>query len=551
MADLPFTVLNCLIIFANSKVDKFVIASQLLSALHVGLKLNTAREVVLTLQRRNELGENIELLREQLEAHAGEVWRENLESDLERQRLWVQKIDSANHAYDDEENESFCMGLEMLQLVGEQARKTMKHQPTVTSACTAHDAATNRFIGMAEAFLRATPQQIIAYLMDYNNSFAVSRRNPEIEVRNDVLESSSDHRTVIYNEFKTLPGFDNRAILNACIFKRLDQPQPTYMWITVPIAEHPAIGKADMVNVVRAETIRCMRMTAEEEGTRLEYAGSLDLKGHFPKWATDKFVLPETMHLPYTLQCYFQVVRPLEECTDIDGKYVGHMLMDLAEGCKSKKSLATEVQRFVYRSAMLSGTDFAHFAAFFIAIISNFAVASEVAVSTEELHLVTEEEARTMGGSLSSMLLAAGYTRVTTISGLLSPQGLSPRLASPRQNRIADASRKSAQAAAGDFVAKHAATSKLSRMYLWFKPMICVIAERLAGITPTTAAQIRQRAQSVFTDRSRVVPLHVPTGAESESPVRTLILGPVPARRSMRFAAAPLERAPDFDSLAS
>jgi hypothetical protein len=227
------------------------------------------------------------------------------------------------------------------------------------------------------------------------------------------------------------------------------------------------------------------------------------------------------------------------------------MLMDLAEGCKSKKSLATEVQRFVYRSAMLSGTDFAHFAAFFIAIISNFAVASEVAVSTEELHLVTEEEARTMGGSLSSMLLAAGYTRVTTISGLLSPQGLSPRLASPRQNRIADASRKSAQAAAGDFVAKHAATSKLSRMYLWFKPMICVIAERLAGITPTTAAQIRQRAQSVFTDRSRVVPLHVPTGAESESPVRTLILGPVPARRSMRFAAAPLERAPDFDSLAS
>jgi hypothetical protein len=86
--------------------------------------------------------------------------------------------------------------------------------------------------------------------------------------------------------------------------------------------------------------------------TRIEYACSLDLKGHFPRWLTDRLVIPTLMRLPYDLQIYFTHVMPPPNCTAVDGTLLGHLIMDTAEAAK-KPERASAVRTFVERTAIL------------------------------------------------------------------------------------------------------------------------------------------------------------------------------------------------------
>ena len=79
------------------------------------------------------------------------------------------------------------------------------------------------------------------------------------------------------------------------MWKKLSDTQ--FVWCLAPIADHPSVTPSDERDTVRAEAVRALRFTVIAQNvTRVEYACTLDLKGHFPTSLTNNFVIPILMH---------------------------------------------------------------------------------------------------------------------------------------------------------------------------------------------------------------------------------------------------------------
>jgi hypothetical protein len=110
---------------------------------------------------------------------------------------------------------------------------------------------------------------------------------------------------------------------------------------------------------VRAGGVRCFRCTRiGDNETKVEYACSLDLRGHVPQWLTDSVATPELMKTPHDLQRYFLQVKPPSSSAASDGTLLGHMLLDVVAIAK-KPERASAVQTFVERTAILRASGIA------------------------------------------------------------------------------------------------------------------------------------------------------------------------------------------------
>jgi hypothetical protein len=207
--------------------------------------------------------------------------------------------------------------------------RRLKHGPTTDSSWTKLDKKSGLLVGNTHLVIRgASPLDIIAYLMDPDGRHQQSKRNRESEVRLEIREARNVHCAVLFYEVK-MPPFRNRTFLNIVVWKKLSETQ--YVWCVSPIANHGSVTPSDESHAVRAEGARCMRFTVLARGvTNVEYACTLDLKGHFPTWLTNSQIIPSLMELPYDLQEYFAQIRPLGDCTAQDGAFIGHMLMNTA-----------------------------------------------------------------------------------------------------------------------------------------------------------------------------------------------------------------------------
>ena len=142
-------------------------------------------------------------------------------------------------------------------------------------------------IGKTELTIRgASPQDVIAYLMLLDGKHFQSTVNKAQEVRNEIREVKNPHHFVSYYEVKTAP-FQNRTFLSSLVCQQLSDQPPTFVWVVVPLAEHPSVRPIDEQHAVRAEGARCARLTlAAPNTTRIEYVCWVDLKGNFPKVPT-------------------------------------------------------------------------------------------------------------------------------------------------------------------------------------------------------------------------------------------------------------------------
>jgi hypothetical protein len=167
--------------------------------------------------------------------------------------------------------------------------------PTVDSRWTQRDNATGELVGYVELVIRgAGPLEIIVYLMDLNGRHFRSTLDPKTDVRDELREVRNLHHIVEFYEGKAAP-FKNRTFLNTLMWKQLSDAQ--FVWCLSPIADHPTVTPHDERDAVRAEGARVLRLTMIAQNvTRVEYACTLDLKGSFPAWLTDKVALPALMH---------------------------------------------------------------------------------------------------------------------------------------------------------------------------------------------------------------------------------------------------------------
>ena len=244
-----------------------------------------------------------------------------------------------------------CLGMLAL-LAGKAGNKQLKRVATFTRMETWLDEATNLMLGLAEAEVRASPQEISAFMLDLDSRFFQVQEAADTSLaRAEVLQQVNPHHTIGFYRYKT-PGISDRTALISTIAKQVAEDPPTFVVAVCPIPSHDKIDRKDEAGAIRLENHRSFRLTEVAPGTtRLEYVCSIDLKGWVPQSFTNAVVIPKQTGAAQNLQRYFQQIRPLSECDARDGRVVGHMLMELVD--KKPKELALTIRTFATRTAML------------------------------------------------------------------------------------------------------------------------------------------------------------------------------------------------------
>ncbi len=229
---------------------------------------------------------------QQIEVDPAETWLADVEHDREARTDKITQMVAGGHVYSAEEDSKIQELLAMFATDSSHGGKVrhLKHGATVESSwtkCNENDV----LIGGTELVIHgASPLDIIAFLMDVDSRYNRSRLDPNVDVRLEIREVRNAHHSVTFYECKLVP-FQNRTFHQALVWKKLSDTQ--FFWCTYPIADQPTVNLGDKSNSVRAEVVRCIRATYLQEGaTRVEYACTEDLKGHFPTWLTNSIVIP-------------------------------------------------------------------------------------------------------------------------------------------------------------------------------------------------------------------------------------------------------------------
>ncbi len=389
------------------------------------------------------------------DVHA-QAWLADVEHDRETRADMIEQILAGGHLYSPEEDSKIQALLAMLATDSSQKRRArqLKHGATVESSWTMLNE-DGVLLGHTELIIHgASPLDIIAYLMDADSNYIRSRLDPNVDVHYGVREVRNAHYTVTFSEVKTAP-FRNRTFLQAFVQRKLSETQ--FVWCTYPIANHSTVCPSDESHALRAEVVRCIRLTRRAHGaTRLEYACSVDLKGRFPTWLTNSVVVPNLMHLPFTLQEYFQQIRPIDECTALDGVFIGHMLMNAALSVK-KARRAEVAATFILRTEMLRDAPAANLGPLLRSLVCNEShdlLAGDVA--TQDPAQLTAADACTIADGITTM----------------------------RRGHVSTAN------AVAEVLDKYHALRTMAEQCVWFEPMLGVVVLSLMAASVGTKLRL-------------------------------------------------------------
>jgi hypothetical protein len=207
----------------------------------------------------------------------------------------VQAMREGEISYSAEETALLAEGMALLGsfAVGGGKLRSLTHSKTIKVAQTKHDKKSGLLVGHVEAVVGASPEQIVAFLMHFDSKYHSSLLSPVLDVRHETLEVVNRHHKVVFIEMKTAP-LRNRTWLTALLWQKVCDAPLTYVWVGVPIEHHAKVTVEDEAHAVRAGGARCFRCTRiGDNETQVEYACSLDLRGHVPQWLTDSVATPE------------------------------------------------------------------------------------------------------------------------------------------------------------------------------------------------------------------------------------------------------------------
>ena len=267
----------------------------LVSVLLVGIKLTAANEIVQSITRRKELKANLLLLQMSLEDEDKKAWIEDVTHDTAQRQDRILELGSASGlSYTTTENGLLRKGAAMFAVfeASSAGAKQLEHSELIMYSETKLDQATNLLLGRAAAMVRATPPDIVAYMLNYDSRFLESTNDPTVFIRSEVVEHVNAHQTIIFNRCKAT-GISDRTFLNSIVAKKVEDDPPTYVLVVFPILQHDKIAAKDEKGAVRAEVCRAFKLTEVAAGiTKLEYACSLNLRGSIPQTITNKVSVP-------------------------------------------------------------------------------------------------------------------------------------------------------------------------------------------------------------------------------------------------------------------
>jgi hypothetical protein len=144
-----------------------------------------------------------------------QVWLNDARDDAAWREATVHEMREGEHSYSPEETALIARGMALLGTfgAGKGKARSLRRSKTVELAETKHDEKSGLLIGHVEAEVRASPEQVVAYLMHFDSAYNRLALNPEVDLHNEVLEVRSPHHTVVFTEKKPAP-FQNRTFLS-------------------------------------------------------------------------------------------------------------------------------------------------------------------------------------------------------------------------------------------------------------------------------------------------------------------------------------------------
>ncbi len=389
---------------------------------------------------------------------AGQVqaWLNDAEDDCAWRDALVDEIRQGGHSYSEAETALIAKGAAQLDAFGTSKGKarSLKHSKTVDVAQLIHDKKTGRLVGNVECRIRALPEEIVAYLMHFEREIRKSQLSTEV-VRHKMLEAKSSHHAVVLSETKAGPNLPNLASMNAVLWQKVADAPLTYIWVAVPIKDHPAVPSEDAARVVRVEVTSCIRLTFDEDDnvTKVQLVCSAGRE--------ERLAMLEMMELPQSMLKYFMQVEPPSEFTAADGAILGHLLMDLVETTKLPVR-ATAIRMFVERTALLRECSFAHLDAFIGGIF-------------EERLLFT------LGLGFRKFKTVSVPEVVATIPAMVTAGGAA--LMGKGLESIVRMSATPAEAI-DELIGKYPALKVMGDQHVWFRPLLEAIAKRRVASAP-------------------------------------------------------------------
>jgi hypothetical protein len=139
-------------------------------------------------------------------------WHVDVAHDRASRRELIGKLAAHEQSYNTMESQSIASGVALIEIFSSSLSSEAGSQ--------AHwklDVNSNRLIGYTEGIVRgASPEDVIAYLMDIESRFVQADQNRDVTVRFEVLQKVNDHHNAVFTEIKTAP-FTNRTFVNSLI----------------------------------------------------------------------------------------------------------------------------------------------------------------------------------------------------------------------------------------------------------------------------------------------------------------------------------------------
>ncbi len=198
-----------------------MLGSLLVSMLLVGIKLTAANEIVQSIARRKELKANLLLLQMSVEDEDKKTWIEDVTHDSAQRQDRILELGSASGlSYTTTENGLLQNGAAIFAVfeASSAGAKQLEHSELIMYSETKLDKATHLLLGRAAATVRATPQEIAAYCLNYDSRHIRSRPGPN--VRAEVLEHVNAHCTIVFNRMRA-PCVSDRTFLTSIVAQRV------------------------------------------------------------------------------------------------------------------------------------------------------------------------------------------------------------------------------------------------------------------------------------------------------------------------------------------
>ncbi|GMI38047.1 hypothetical protein TeGR_g2496 [Tetraparma gracilis] len=350
----------------------------------------------------------------------------------------VTMIQSHDGDYSEREEEIMEEGQKMLGVFEQQKSKKLEMATPTTQAKMAFKDGQSHAYGWSTAVVRASPAQVLAYTWDFTKRSSIYEDDLEKTVDED-----GEHNKLTYIKKKIPDPFSNRDFHTRSVWRKRGEG---YTLVSAPELgdTHPITS-----DVVRGKYPSMLIISSTSNGfVKLEYVIQPEISGSVPLWLALSGMGSSLAYVT-EIQDYFQALRGLEIWRYEDGEAIGEVLVTKTDAEKQHGKGETRAEARV--RAMMEkqkglkelGQKHEWFEALLAKVVAN--KLRPAGDSKAKLCNMSAKEANVIGGALASCI-AANLT---------------------------------APAAVDEWILRYPAMGELEQEYVWFRPMMDTIAQRL------------------------------------------------------------------------